>query len=126
MYSDKVCEHCRIGRNLYSFYGTFRVYECVKDIHSKDWLAVFEKPCDGSYCVTKKMCSWKEAKKHGDWFYRYKFPYKLIPRSEMKKSEDCIRQEKEERKEKKEEAERLRSQAEDLFIKARLLEGKER
>lgn len=121
MYSDKVCEHCRIGMKLYSLYGTFRVYECIKDIHPKDWLAGFNEPCDGNYCTDRKKNTFAQVKAGAPW-YTYTRRYKQISRSEMKKSEDCIRQEEEERKEKKKEAERLRSKAEDLIIKARSLE----
>lgn len=42
----------------------------------------------------------------------------------MKKSESCLRQEKEEEAERKEEARKMRAQAECLLIEARSLEGK--
>ncbi|MEW5907997.1 MAG: hypothetical protein AB1643_02360 [Patescibacteria group bacterium] len=124
MYKDKVCEHCLIGMKVYSFYGPFRVCECAKDIHPKNWTAGFEEPCDGyPSCFTRTQNTFAQVKKGAPW-YEYKFKYKLIPRNEMRKSESCLRQEEEEKKEREEKAKRLRAQAEDLLIKARSLEGK--
>lgn len=105
----KVCEHCLLGMVLYSLYGNFRVYECKLNIHNKDCLAGFYEPCNGYYCSVGKRETLKPK-------------YKLIEERDMKKSEDCLQQEKEELQERKEKADRLRKEAEELLFKAREIE----
>lgn len=122
--SGTVCEHCLIGIELISMMGRSRVYECEKGIHPKDCLAGFFEPCDGyPSCFSEGR-----EKVKGMWVYnrKFRFRYKRIPVSQMKKSEDCIRDEKEEAEKRRKEVERLRKGAEDLLLKARELESIER
>jgi len=122
--SDEVCEHCLIGMLLTSMYGRFRVYECELGIHDKDWLAGFEEPCVAHpSCGTSKrvLKSYNHGKDKG-WEREYKFKYKRIPISEMRKSKDCIWQEQEEATDRKKEVERIRTEAMDLMRRADALE----
>lgn len=107
---NKVCEHCQIGMSLYTFYGRQRVYECALNQHHKDCLAGFYEPCEGYHCGN--------GKRGEDW----KPKYKQIPIDQMKKSEECLQQELEEKQERDQKAARLRKEAEELLLKARDLE----
>jgi len=121
---DKVCEHCLIGILLSSMYGRFRVYECELGIHDKDFLAGFEEPCVAyPSCGTSKLVlkSYNNGKDKG-WEREYKFKYKRIPISKMRKSEDCLRQEREEAADRKEGVERIRTEAMNLLRRADALE----
>jgi len=121
---NKVCEHCLIGMLLTSMCGRFRVYECELGIHDKDWLAGFGEPCVAyPSCGTSKLVlrSYNNGKDKG-WEREYKFKYKRIPISEMRKSGECIRQEQEEEAARKKGAEGLRAKAMDLLRRADTLE----
>ena len=107
----KVCEHCQIGMALYTFYGRQRVYECALNQHSKDCLAGFYEPCEGYHCGN--------GKRGEDW----KPKYKQISISSMKKSEECLQQESEEKHDRDQKAARLRKEAEKLLLEARELEN---
>ena len=118
--TNEVCEHCLIGILVTSMYGRFRVYECEMGIHDKDWLAGFERPCVAHpSCETSKQVlkSYNHGKDKG-WEREYKFRYKRIPFSEMRKSEECIRQEREMEAARKKEAEQLRAKAIELIRQA--------
>jgi hypothetical protein len=108
---DEVCEHCQIGMSLYTFYGRQRVYECDLNQYPKDCLAGFFEPCEGYHCGN--------GKRGDDW----KPKYKQIPIFRMKKSEECLQQEREEQKDRDDKARRLRKEAEELLLKARELEN---
>lgn len=114
MYGDKVCEHNRIGMWMDSLWGGHRAYECEKNVRPSNCAGGFEEPCSGYI-----DCYEKGPSRRPDWS---KFKYKLIPFSEMKKSESCLRQEKKEEAERKEKARKLRSQAEGLLAEARSLD----
>lgn len=107
---SKVCEHCLLGVAIYTFYGRYRVYECELNIYPKDCLAGFYEPCRGYHCGT--------GKRGEDW----KPKYKQISESDMRKSKDCLDDEREERRYRDEKAARLRKEAEELLLKARELE----
>jgi hypothetical protein len=109
---DNVCEHCLIGMSIYSLYGRQRVYECDLDLHQKDCLAGFFEPCDGSSCGNYN-------RNKGEWIFKYK----QISSSFMRKSEECLQQEREERQEREEKARRLRKKAEELLLRAGELEN---
>lgn len=113
MMSDgKVCEHCLLGILVYSLYGTKRVYECelgIKYMH-KDLLAGFTDPCDGYYCGT--------GKRGEKWSPKYN----RISYSQMRKSEECISNERREKEDRKKQANKLRKQAEELLLQARDLD----
>jgi len=108
---DKVCEHCQIGMSLYTFYGRQRVYECKLNLYPKDCLAGFYEPCEGYHCGN--------GKRGEDW----KPKYKQISISSMKKSEECLQQELEEKRDRDQKAARLRKEAEKLLLQARELEN---
>lgn len=113
-----VCEHCRINIMVYGLYGKFRTYVCARGIKIGELLAGSDTPCKGHH---QPSCySSIDGKRHSP--LPGKFRYKMIPFSEMKKSEDCLKEEKREKEEKKVEATRMRYEAEDLLIKARKLE----
>lgn len=112
MQDGKVCTHCLLGIVCLSLYGKFRVYECEKGIEymCKDLLAGFVEPCDGYHCgYGKRGEKWRPK-------------YKRIHWSEMRKSEDCIQDEKEDTEKRHREAEQLRKEAMDLMVKAKELE----
>jgi hypothetical protein len=99
------------------------MYECEKNRHQKEWLAGFEEPCTGSrWCgnETRKIVSYGGEK---EWEYTFHPDYKTIPRSKMRKSEDCLRQEREDRESNEKEASRLRKEASELLLKARDLDN---
>ena len=99
------CEHCLIGGSVLSMMGWIRVFECEKGFRDsdKDCLSGFFEPCDYYFnCFTDRVRS-EDGKAH--------FRYKRIKRSEMRKSESCIKQEQEEKEERDKERERLRNEA---------------
>jgi hypothetical protein len=112
MSDGKVCEHCLLGILVYSLYGQKRVYECelgIKYMH-KDLLAGFTDTCDGYYCGNGKR---GEA-----WVPKYE----RISYSQMRKSEECLSDERREKEYNSEKANKLRKQAEELLMQARDLE----
>ncbi len=118
--SDEVCEHCLIGVVIDSLWGPFQVYKCELDqYHGQEWLGGFEKPCEGHQCKTEKQVL--RSYNHGKdkrWEWEYKFRYKRIPRDQMRKSEDCLRQEREEEAARKGKAEALRRKAMEILREA--------
>lgn len=116
MIDGKVCEHCLLGMVLFSLMGRFRVYECekVEEYEYKDLLTRFYNICEGYHCGV----DYKDEKRERRW----KPKYKRIPSSEMRKSESCIRQEKEDAEDRKKKADRLRKDAMELMCEAQELE----
>lgn len=111
-YDGMCCEHCLIGSKVLSMMGWIRVFECEKGFRDsdRDCLSGFFDPCDYyQTCFTDRMHS-KDGKAH--------FRYKRIKRSEMRKSENCLKDEKEEQEHNAKERERLRNEAFELLKQA--------
>lgn len=115
-----VCEHCRINILVSGLYGRFRTYTCARDIKIGELMVGADTPCKGHHqpsCYSSVEQSFE--KRHSS---AKKFRFKMIPLSEMKKSEDCLAEEEKEKEDKKNEISKLRIQAGFLTSKARRLE----
>lgn len=120
MNESLVCEHCLINIMVVGMYGKFRTYKCARGVKIGELIAGSDTPCEGHHqpscysAVDKRF-----EKRHSS---DKKFRFKMIPFSEMKKTEDCLADEEEERKDKRNEIARLKVRAKDLTAKARRLE----
>jgi hypothetical protein len=96
--------------------GTIRVFEC--ELHHRDsdrdcCIGFFE-PCDYyPNCFTTSRSVWPSKENRPS-----KFKHNRISMSEMKKSERCLREEKEEQERNAKERERLRNEAFELLKQA--------
>lgn len=111
----KCCEHCLIGGSILSMYGRVRVFECELGHRNsdRDCCIGFFEPCDYyPNCFTSRS-TWPSEKD-----LPAKFKYNRIPRTEMRKSSECLKEEKEEEDRKNKERERLRNKAFELLKEA--------
>ncbi len=110
-----VCEHCLIGGSVLSMYGRVRVFECELGHRNndKDCCIGFFEPCDYyPNCFTSRS-TWPSKENRPA-----KFKYTRIPRSEMRKSVECLKEEKEDENKKNKEREQLRDKAFELLKQA--------
>ena len=112
---DMCCEHCLIGGTILTMYGRVRVFECELGHRNsdRDCCIGFFEPCDYySNCFTSRS-TWPSKRD-----LPAKFKYNRIPRSEMRKSKECLKEEKEDGERKNKEREQLRNKAFELLKQA--------
>ena len=111
----KCCEHCLIGGTILTMYGRARVYECELGHRNsdRDCCIGFFEPCDYyPNCFTSRSVWPSKSDRPA------KFKYERIPMSKMRKSNGCLKEEKEEEDRKNKEHERLRNKAFELLKEA--------
>jgi hypothetical protein len=114
----KCCEHCLIGGTIITMYGKARVYECELGQRNsdRDCCIGFFEPCDYyPGCFTSRS-TWPSKLDRPA-----KFKYERIEQSKMRKSKECLKEEKEDQDRISKERENLRNQALELLKKAESL-----
>ncbi len=114
-HDGKCCEHCLIGGTILTMMGNARVYECELGHRDsdRDCCIGFFEPCDYyPNCFTSRSVWPSKADRPA------KFKYERISMSKMRKSERCLREEKEEQERNAKERERIRNQAFELLKQA--------
>jgi hypothetical protein len=109
------CEHCLIGGTILTMYGHARVYECELGHRNndRDCCIGFFEPCDYyPNCFTFRS-TWPSKRD-----LPAKFKYTRIRKSDMRKSKECLKEEKEDQERITKERERLRNKAFELMREA--------
>jgi len=112
MCENKVCEHCLIHFYIVGLYGNSRTYKCSKGVRL-GYHDLSSDPCSGHRSCYKYDRRYSHSR--GD------FLYKLIPRKEMKKSEECLRQEEEDKESREAKAKKLEQEGIANLLEAKRL-----
>ena len=111
----KCCEHCLIGGTILTMYGRVQVYECELGNRNsdKDCCIGFFEPCDYYHgCFTSRSV-WPSKENRPA-----KFKYNRISKTDMRKSKECLKEERKQQEENAKERERLRNEAFELLKRA--------
>lgn len=115
---EMCCEHCLIGGSIFSMYGRIRVFECELGYRNsnRDCCIGFFEPCDYyPNCFTSRS-TWPSKEDRPA-----KFKYARIKKSDMRKSKECVKEEKENQERINKEKEHLRNKAFELLKEAESL-----
>ena len=111
----KCCEHCLVGGTILTMMGRARVYECEleKRNSDRDCCIGFFEPCDYyPRCFTSRSV-WPSKENLPPVF-----KYNRVDISKMRKSKNCLKEEKEDLEKKIKEREKLRNEAFELLKRA--------